>query len=425
MASVSTRTRRSCCGRRTSRARLAGLLLAGLLSAPPALGADWVFGMSAAFSGPSAGLGIELYRGARAYLDQVEAAGGVHGRKLRVIARDDGYDPSRAIANTLAFLADPEVLALFSYVGTPTTTRVLPLLKLDADRALPMLFPFTGARPLRGPPYGAFVLNLRASYQQETAGLVEQLAAIGLRRIAVFYQADSYGRSGWAGVRSAVASHDAEMVAEASYRRGDRLEDDYGEQVAILRVGRPDAVIAIGAYAACAGFVRDARDAGLDVPIANVSFVGSESLLSALAQAGARSGRDYTRRLVNSQVVPSYEDASLPAVREYRELMDRHDPRPDPRVADPAYPVLRYSFVSFEGFLNAKLLVEVLRRAGPDADPTRLLRAAEALRDYDLGIGTPVGFGPDDHQALERVYFTTVADGRFVPLRSWNELLAR
>lgn len=391
-----------------------------------------VLGMSAAFSGPSAALGGELYRGARAYFDALNERGGIGGRSVVIRTLDDRYEPEPAVENTLRFLDDANVLVLFNYVGTPTVTRVLPLLKLFSrtetlldtelfkfwtQRDILLFFALTGAQALREPPYGDFVFNLRASYRDETDALVRHLAASGRQRIGVFFQADAYGRSGWDGVRRAVPRYRSALAVEATYRRGAGFDDSFARQVEILRGAEPDAVIAVGAYAACAGFVRDARDAGWNIPIANLSFVGSENLLAYLREAGERRARDYTRGLVNAQVVPSYEDLSLPAVVAYREDMARRAARPVPEPAASTYRPLPYSFASFEGYLNAKLLAEVLRRAGGSHSPARLRQAAEGIRDLDLGIGTPVGFTAHDHQGLHRVYLTTVEEGRFVPLR--------
>jgi ABC-type branched-subunit amino acid transport system substrate-binding protein len=380
-----------------------------------------VIGVSAAFAGSSRGLGIELYRGSMAYIKTVNAAGGVHGRQIVIQAYDDGYSPTPAIDNTIALAEVDDVFLLFDYVGTPTVTRILPLLKRYSDRSLHLFFPFTGAQPQREPPYDEFVFNLRASYRQETAGLTDNFVAIGRERIAVFYQADAYGRSGWDGVTRALERHGLEMAGEATYRRGSSFAESFVPQVDILKDADAEAVILIGSYQACAGFIRDARDADWDVPIANVSFVGSENLLKLLLEAGQETGKDYTTNLINSQVVPSYEDTSLPAVREYRELMDRVDPEPPPRVAEADYQPLHYSFVSFEGFLNAKLLVEVLDRMGENPSRERIQATMEQLTDLNLGIGVPVSFGSDRHQGLDMVYFTTVEDERFVPLTDWRE----
>jgi ABC-type branched-subunit amino acid transport system substrate-binding protein len=379
-----------------------------------------VLGMSAAFRGPSRGLGVELYRGSMAYFTHLNDRGGIHGHKIVLKGYDDGYNPLPAIENTIRFIEKDEVFLLYGYVGTPTVTRVLPLLQHYRDRSVYLFFPFTGAEPQRQPPYSRFVFNLRASYKEETAGLVDHLVQVGRRRIAVFYQIDAYGRSGWDGVRTALARHRLRIAGEATYRRGTPFEASLRLQVDILRRARPDAIISVGAYAACAAFIRDARDAGWDVPIANVSFVGSENLLDLLQRAGRQRAKDYTRGLLNSQVVPSYHNLQWPAVREYRAFMDRYQPGPPPGLADKDYRPVRYSFTGLEGFLNAKLLAEVLRKVGPELDRRRIPAAAEALGKVNLGIGAPVSFGPHKHQGLSRVYYTEVRQGRFVPLRDWR-----
>lgn len=400
----------------------AGLGLLGLASRAPAA-EDIILGMSAALSGPSRGLGIELWRGAQAYFDGLNERGGIEGRRVSIRLLDDAYDPERAIENTEVLLQDEDVVALFSFVGTPTTTRSLPLVRLydlEHRRQALLFFPFTGAQPPRHEPYGSYVFNLRASYRRETAGLVENFVRVGRKKIGIFYQADAYGRSGWDGVRRAAEKYGAELVGEATYLRGDDLEDDFSRQVDILRKAGADAVVAIGSYAACAGFIRDARDQGWDVPIANVSFVGSENLLVLLLQLSESAGKDYTGNLVNSQVVPYYEQGDLEAVQEYREAMRRFDPRPAPALVDDDYEPVPVGPASFEGFLNAKLMAEILRRADDPTDPGDLRGAAHSVRTVDLGIGVPVSFSSDDHEGIETVYFTTVEDGRFVPLDDWS-----
>ena len=385
---------------------------------------DEIFlGMSAAFSGPSRGLGSELYRGAMAYFNHVNENGGVAGRKITLKLYDDGYQPDPCVRNTMKLMLEDNVFLLFGYVGTPTVTRVLPLLKKFQDERVYLFFPFTGAQPQREPPYGDFAFNLRASYRQETAGLVNNFLAAGKRRIAVFYQADAYGRSGWAGVRAALDRHGERLAGEATYRRGQRFTGSMRQQVEILKAASPDAVICIGSYAACAAFARDAVDLNLRIPIANLSFVGSENLLQLLSE-GREDAETYTRYLVNSQVVPSYEDTSIPAVQEYRQLMAHYDPAvPEELVKEP-YSPFPQSFVSLEGFLDAKLMTEILRRLGGELDRDGLEEAVFSVEDYDLGIGEKVSFGPDRRQGLQRVYYTVVRDGRFVTLDDWQGWLS-
>jgi len=398
----------------------AGVLGVLLLAATSAHAAeDIVVGMSAAFTGPSAGLGIELYRGSMACFEDVNRGGGVHGRKIAIKAYDDGYNPVPAIANTVRLIEEDKVFVLFGYVGTPTVTRTLPLLKRYSNQSTYLFCPFTGAEPQRQAPYDELVFNLRASYREETAGLVDHFVEVGRKRIGVFYQIDAYGRCGWEGVRDALKKHGLRMSGEATYKRGTPFDNSMKAQVDILREAGPDAVICVGAYAACAAFVRDARDSGWDVPIANVSFVGSESLLGLLAEAGRQAGTDYTRGLLNSQVVPSYHNTDLPAVRRYRELMDRHKPLVPPQLRTGDYRPLPFSFVSFEGYLNAALLVEALTKMGDHPDRARLREVMESLDRVDLGMGTPLSFGPKRHQGSHQVYYTVVSDGQFVPVKSW------
>lgn len=377
-------------------------------------------GMSAAFTGASKNLGIELYRGAKAYFDHINQAGGVNGRPLVIQTYDDGYNPIPAIRNTVRLVNQDNVFLLFNYVGTPTVTRALPLLKVYRDKFLYLFFPFTGAQPHREPPYRQYVFNLRASYRQETEGLVDHFVKIGRTRFGIFYQADAYGRSGWDGTRRALEKYNLRIVAEATYPRGLDYTETLKPQVDILRQKDPEVIISIGAYAACAAFIRDARDAGWHVPIANISFVGSESMLRLLQQSSEATGRDYTSNLINSQVVPSYHDTSLSAVREYRDLIDIYNPTPPSHFMMPGYESPRYSFVSFEGFLNAKLLVEILNRIGSHLVTARIPEAVARVRNYDLGINTPITFGADRHQGLNRVYYTTVEAGQFVTLTNWE-----
>ena len=376
-------------------------------------------GMSAAFSGPSRGLGNELYRGIAACLQQVNDEGGVAGQRIALHTLDDAYQPDQSVANTTQLMLDDDVFALFSYVGTPTVARVLPLLQALQDRHTYLFFPFSGAQPQREPPYGEFAFNLRPSYRAETAGLVDNLLDIGCERIAVFYQDDDYGRSGSAGVREALRRRGEQVAGEASYIRGHPFMLTTSPQVETLKTADPDAVICVGSYAACAAFLRDAVDAGLRVPIANLSFVGSENLLKLISTERDHVER-YTDLLVHSQVVPSYEDESIPAVREYRTLVQRHDPQPPVHLNTEGYEPFPFSFASLEGFLNAKLMVEILRRLGPTPSREKLEQTVFTMQDFDIGIGERVSFSPDRRQGLLRVYYTMVEGGRFVPLTDWS-----
>jgi len=380
-------------------------------------------GMSAAFKGTAGGLGTELYRGAQAYYNEVNARDGIYGRAISVVALDDGYEPIPCIKNTIQLVEKEKVFFLSNYVGTPTLTRALPVIKQYADKNLILVGNFTGAQPQREAPYGDQVFNIRASYRQEMMALVERFWQSGARKFGVYYQIDAYGRSGTDGVARGLAQRGAKIVAEATYARGAKFEDDMSPAVKTLQEEGVDVVLCTGAYQGCGAFVKSARDLGWRVPISNVSFVGSDAMLRLLVKHQNSTGRDYTRALVNSQVVPSYDDLSLPAIPEYRAYMDKYNPAVPESLRDPKYTAQKYSFISLEGFINAKVAVEGLRRAGRNPTSREFRRALESLRNFDLGIGAPLTFGPERHQGLGNVYFTRVEKDRWVPITDWNAVL--
>ena len=383
-------------------------------------------GMSADFSAGARALSIELYRGAMAYLLPLNNAGGLNGRRVVIKAYDDRYEPDLAIRNTLKLMDEDDVFALFSYVGTPTMNRTLPVLQMHHDKNFLLFFPFTGADTNRLPPYDQLSFNLRASYDQEMKGLINHFVAVNRTRIAVFYQADAYGRAGWGGLREALNQHGLEIAGEATYRRGSPFDQSYDRQVAIMQRLQPDAVVCVGTYPACAGFVRDLRDRDVDCPVATLSFVGGEAMLALLSAAEQDTNTDYTSRLVSTQVVPSYNDDSVPAVREYRAAMDRNRDAimppdsliyPHGKTAERDYAPLPYGFISLEGYLDAKLFTAILQRMGANPRRADLAATVLAMGDFDLGMGQPLSFGGDTarRQASDKVYYTVVNDGRFVP----------
>lgn len=374
--------------------------------------------MSAAFTGANGELGIEFYRGLMAYIEHLNAQGGANGWQIKVLPSNDGYNPIPCFQNTVRFIENDNVFGLFSYVGTPTTTHILPLLQKFHDRNMFMLFPLTGAQQLRTEPFGKYVYNLRASYFDETAALVENLVSVGRKRIGVFYQSDAYGRNGWDGVRRALQRYGLNIVSEAAYRRGALFEQDFSREVEHLMQDEPDAIIVIGTYASQGAFIRDARDAGHSLPIAGLSFADSDKMLEILTIAGRNAGRDYTANLINSQVVPCYEDTSLPGVRLYREVMDAYKGMPVSQGDN--YTPRRFSFVSFEGFLNGILLGEMIKRMSDAPSRSRIPEVLESIKNFDLGIGVPVDFSADRHQGFDDVYLTTVIGGHFQAIVDWE-----
>lgn len=356
-------------------------------------------GVSNVQSGSAASLGIALMAGSTAYFDVVNAQGGIHGRPLAFILKDDGYEPDPAVKNTYSLITQDNVLFLFNYVGTPTLTRVLPLLKFFEDRQIVNVAPFTGADPQRTPPFDKYVFNIRASYRQETRILVDYFLAKGYRKIGLLTQADAYGKSGEVGVRMALTAHGQQPVGIVTFRRNQPFDVGMQQQVTLLRESGADVVIAIGTYEPCAAFIRDARRVGWNVPIANVSFVGPQALVSRLRQASVSAGMDLTANLINSQVVPSPDDTRYPLVRDYRTHM-----APD-----------SVGFTSLEGWLNAVVAAEALRRAGPNPSRGSFIQAMESLGSWDPGLGLKLGFSTADHQGLQKVWLTKTEQGQWVP----------
>jgi branched-chain amino acid transport system substrate-binding protein len=349
-----------------------------------AVGPEIKIGMANALSGPAAGLGWQLRAGATAYIDKVNAAGGVHGRRINLISVDDGYDPQRSIKATQGLIETEQVLALFGYVGTPTSAAVVPI---AAKAGVPYLFPFTGAELLRQ-PVNPVVFNLRASYYDEAEALVARLTgSMGLRKIALFIQDDEFGEAGKAGVKRALSRRDLSPVAEARYQRN---TVDVEGGLAKIKSAAPDAVVFIGTYRPLAALVKAARTTGISARFLTVSFVGTSEFIK---HAGAAADG-----VIISQVMPSPEDASDPLVRQYH--------------AD-VLPAAR-NYGSLEGYADAMLLVEALQRSGRDVTRASLLRTLEGLT-ADVG-GIPVAYTHKDHQGASKVYLTQVKDGRAVPL---------
>jgi branched-chain amino acid transport system substrate-binding protein len=340
-----------------------------------------VFGQSAALSGPAAQLGIQFRAGAKLYFDRINATGGVHGAGIELKTLDDGYEPDRCAANTARFV-DEGVFALFGYIGTPTSMAALPVV---SKHKIPFFAPFTGARGLRE-PFNPYVFHVRASYFDETERIVNQLYAVGMRRIAVFHQNDSYGQAGLDGVVRALAARGAKPVATGTVERN---TVDVKASVDAIVAGRPDGIVQISAYRSCAAFVRAARSAGSGAQFCNVSFVGTAALAQEL-------GAD-ARGVVVSQVMPYPFAAKTALVGEFiRAATGRAE--------------LNYS--SLEGYVAAKVLVEGLRRAGPNPSRETLVSGLESLRDYDAG-GFFVDFGVAKHTGSSYVDLTILTgDGR-------------
>ena len=372
-------------------------LIAGAAAAyaDPGVTADKiVFGEAAAFEGPAAALGIGMREGIQAAFAEVNKAGGVNGRKLELISVDDSYEPTKSIEATKKLINDDKVFALLGPVGTPTSSATQPI---ATEAGVPFIAPFTGAEFLRN-PFKPNVVNVRASYFQETEEMVERLTKDrGIKNIAILYQDDGYGRAGLAGVQKALDKRGMKLVSEGSYER-----NTIAVKAALLNIrkGNPEAVIMIGAYKPCAEFIKLARQVKLDAVFLNVSFVGSNALAKELGDAG--------KGVVITQVVPFPEDSSVPLVASYQAALKAADASAQP------------GFVSLEGYMAGRLVIEALKKV--PGEPTRkALLDTVFSNSFDLG-GVTLAYGKDDNQGMDQVFLTVIqGGGKFKPVKALEQ----
>jgi len=341
-----------------------------------------VLGQAAVFSGPAAQLGIQMRNGIKAYLDHVNAAGGVHGRKIELVTEDDRYEPSVAPAASRKLIEEHKVFALLGYVGTPTGVAHLPVV---TQAKVPLVGMFTGAEALRV-PFNRYVFHVRASYYDETEKIVEQVVSTGGKKISVFYQNDAYGEAGRKGTELALTKRAMKIHSNGTVERNTLKVE---EAVKDIHSSEPDAIVMVGAYAACAEFIRQMRKAGSGATFYNVSFVGSKALADTLGSDGSG--------VAISQVVPFPWSTAVPVVKEYQILAKSAG------FAD-------YNFSAMEGFLTAKVMVEGLRRAGKSPTREDLVDALERMNDVDVG-GFYVSYSPKNHAGSKFVDLTIIGRG--------------
>lgn len=326
-------------------------------------------GQFAAFSGPAAQLGERLKVGIEAYFKATNAQGGVNGRTLKLVTRDDGYEPEKATAAVKALIYEDKVFALIGAVGTPTGLAAMPVFTAEK---VPMVGMFTGAQALRE-PFNRQIFHVRASYFDETERIVQHVMSMGVKNIAVFYQNDAYGKAGLEGVTRALTKRDLKPVALATFERN---TVDVTASLATILPTKPDAVIQIGAYKSVAAFIKESRKKGYGGQFFNVSFVGSKALADELGPVGTG--------VVISQVVPFPFAQAVPVVREYQQRMTEAGQK-------------EFDFSSMEGFLMAKVFVEGVKRAGRSLTREGLINALESMHDLNLG-GFNISYSAKNHE---------------------------
>jgi len=355
------------------------------------VGADTIlFGQTAAFEGPSALLGLRMRQGIVAAFTEINANGGIHGRKLQLIRRDDGYDPDRSVAQTLRLIDDDKVFALIGGVGTPTAMATIPI---TSARNIPVIAPFTGAEFLRDLKLPN-VVNIRASYAAEAEAWIKHLTEDRkFSRIGIFYQDDSFGRDGLAGVKNALARRGLELAAEGTFERNTRA---VGAAWRVIKRAEPEAIVMVGTYGPCAEFIKLAHRSGFSPTFVNISFVGATALARELGPEG--------EGVIVSQVVPFPWDRSLKLVADYQAAQKAIDPTLTP------------DFVSLEGYLAGRFVATALKHLGPDPTRAELMRVINDVGRFDIS-GTVITVGPRAIDTPPKVFLTVIQkDGTFKPV---------
>ncbi len=361
----------------------------GVLRASPGVtDSEIVIGQSLGLTGPLAAMAPELVNITKTYIDGVNAQGGVHGRRIRMVTEDDGYKPENSVRLVGKMIAQDHVFALANLTGTANVGAVLPLLAKE-NPPVPLISPFTGADLLREPPIN-HVFNVRASYGDEVEKLVQHLTTLGVQRISVLWMNNGFGKDGLAGARKSMEKRGLKLHSDAPIQAD---SSDVQQAVQILSATEPDAIIMITAGAPTVAFIKAYRKVSRAARFYTTSVMGSQSTIQALGPDGIG--------VVVTSVVPFPWSQSMPVAREYREVLKK------------AGMEATVSFIGLETFINAKVMVEGLRRAGRDLTRPRFIQAMESMQRFDVG-GFEVDFGKGARQGSRFVDLTIIgAGGKF------------
>jgi len=361
----------------------AGMLRLGKAGALPSN--TIVVGQVIALSGLMATTGANLALGAKVYFDYINSTGGVHGRKIHHTVLDDGHRVEDTVRLTRELLARPEVVALFGFGGTMNISRLLADGVL-AQGGAPLVAPYTGGEPLRN-PFNPWIFHLRAGYMDEADRMVHRAFEEGRRRFALMCSADALGRAGLEAVQAALAKRGLRLHSAGSFERNTELVEHAVDRIITAHA---DAVVMFSTNRTTAAFARQYRAAGGQADLYNVSLIDVPEVVEL-------AGSEAVRGMVVTQVVPSPHMLSLPAVREFHNLVERFARGQ------------RVNYANFEAFLGAKLLVEGLRRAGASLSRKHLMAALVSVNDFDLG-GITVGYSPRNRVGSRRIDITVVGD---------------
>ncbi len=385
-----------CIGLRTALFLIIASLITSSASAqtPGVTDNSILIGSCSALDGPARFLGSQTVLGATAYLHAVNDDGGIFGRKVQLLAFDDGYDPEKAPACFKRMVREG-VFALGFFVGTTTAKVYVPMAQ---EEKIPVVGLFTGAQMLYE-PLKHYVINVRASYYDETREQVDKLWDVNLRKIGVIYQDDAFGKAVLDGVKLALQKHNSAPLALSTFARN-TLDVDDGLKT--MMAARPQAVVVVGPYAPVAAIVKKAHAAGWRPQFLTVSFVGTEEFIK-------EAGPDAEGTII-TQVVPPYDRTDYATVALYRKYLTKY------------YSDATPNFVSFEGFVDAMVMVEGLKRAGKDITREKLISGIESIHQMNMGMGSKLmlDYSPTDHKGFDNVYPTIVKSGKPVLLTDWS-----
>ncbi|HNJ77029.1 MAG TPA: ABC transporter substrate-binding protein [Azospira sp.] len=345
-------------------------------------------GMSSPFSGPNGAYGQDMKNVITAYFDQINKAGGVNGRKIDLVALDDGYETDRTVANSKKLIDESKVFALLQYYGSSPTTQAMN--DVFGPAKVPLVGTISGAGTLRQSakdhPNNKYMFNVRASYADETEAIVNQLVGLGLKNIAVFYQNDGFGLSGLDGVKAALKKHNMEPSAVGTVERNSL---DVDAAVKAIAKSSPQAVVMVTLYKPTAAFVKAMRKINQNPQFMTLSPVGADLLVAEL-------GND-ARGIGISQVMPYPFNDTTPVVREYQRLMQ-------------GVKSANYSYYGIEAYITAKVMVEAIKRSGKDLTREKLVQTLEGMSNFDLG-GFRVSFTANERAGSRFVDLTVVGSG--------------
>ncbi len=341
-------------------------------------------GQTAGVTGTVAAPVNEMNGGAQAYFHMLNKQGGIHGRKIELVTLDDKFDPALTKANAENLIKRERVFSLFQGRGTPHNQGLLPLL---TENKMPLLAPATGATVFHTPLH-PWLFNVRANYHVEIQAIIRHLTLTGLKHISLLHVDDAFGRDGLAGFQQAMSDAGLTPVSISTFAR---VDPDNDAAAAEVIKQDPRALIILSSSKNTVGVIKAIRKQGGAMQLITLSNNSSEFFINDLGADGVG--------VIVSQVTPAQSNSTVLGQEFLRAVKETN---------------ATVSYASMEGYLNAKVLAEGLKRAGRDLTREKFVKALESIKNLDFG-GFVVSFGPTDHTGSEFVELTMIGkSGKFI-----------